>query len=141
VIYRTLFQFSLNFFPTIFDVCRDDVTALQYAARPGITRTSIGSGKLTFRVIEVLMEYFSIGLDRDEAFLPSSSSDATFLTCANVVIGRVEPLIGMFIESRDENRFFGSFPVISKRYITFAKNVYSLAALSTQTRDRLPTLI
>jgi hypothetical protein len=65
MIYRTLLQFSFNLFPTIFDVCGDDVTALQYAARPGITRTSVWSSKLAFRVIEVLMEDFSIGLDRD----------------------------------------------------------------------------
>ena len=67
VIYRTLLQFSLNFLPTIFEICGNDVTTLQYAARPRITGTSIGSSKLAFRVIEVLMEDFSIGLDRNAA--------------------------------------------------------------------------
>jgi hypothetical protein len=61
VIYRPLFQFSFDFFPAVFEICGDDVTALQYATRPGITRTAIGPSKLGFRVIEVLMEDLSIG--------------------------------------------------------------------------------
>lgn len=109
VIYRALFQFSLNLFPTIFDVCGDDMTTLQHAARPRITGISIGSCKLAFRVIDVLVEYFSIGLDRDAALPAISGCDATFLTRANVVIGCVDPLVGMFVESCDEDRFFGSF--------------------------------
>lgn len=62
VVYRTLFQFSLNFLPTVFEICGNDVTALQYAARPGITGASIGPSKLGFWVIEVLMEDFAICL-------------------------------------------------------------------------------
>ena len=60
------------------------MAALQYAACPGITGFSIGSSKLAFRVIEVLMEYFSIGFDRDEALPAISGCDAAFLTSANV---------------------------------------------------------
>jgi hypothetical protein len=109
VIYRTLFQFSFDFLSTIVEICGDDVTALQYATRPGITGTSIGSCKLGFWVIEVLMEDFSIGLDRDAALPAISDCDAAFLTGANVVIGRVEPLFGMFVKSSDEDRFFSTF--------------------------------
>ena len=77
MIYRTLFQFSFHFLPAVFEICGDDVTALQYAARPGITGTSIGSSKLAFWVIKVLMENFSIGLDWDSPVLTISDRNAS----------------------------------------------------------------
>ena len=43
VIYRTLLQFSLQFLSTTFKLCGNDVTTLQYAARPRITGMPIGS--------------------------------------------------------------------------------------------------
>src|SRR5579864_1497013 len=76
VIYRALLHFSLYFLPTIFEVCGDDVTALQDAARPGVTGISIWSSKLAFWVIEVLVENFSIAFDRDAAVPAISDCDA-----------------------------------------------------------------
>ncbi len=64
--------------------------------------------KLAFRVIEVLMEDLSIGLT-GIALLAISGCDAAFLARANSVISCAEPLVGMFVESRDEGRFFSSF--------------------------------
>src|SRR5262249_24012901 len=93
----------------ILEICGDDVTALQQAASPGITGISIRSSKFRFRVIKVLIENFPICLDRDTAVPAISNSDATFLSRATVVICRGEPLIGMLVESRDEDRLFGSF--------------------------------
>ena len=55
------------------------------------------------------MEDFSIGLDRNAIVPAIPNSDVALLTRANVVIGCVEPFIGMFVESRDEDRFFGTF--------------------------------
>ena len=54
------------------------------------------------------MENFSIGFDRETAIPAISDCNAAFFSRANVVIGCVEPLIGMFVESRDEGRLFGS---------------------------------
>jgi hypothetical protein len=108
VIHRTSFQLSLHFLPTILEILGNYVTALQDAARPGVTRTLVRSSKLAFRVIKILMEHIPIALHWDASSLTIADSDATFPTCANVVIDRVEPVIGMFVESCDEDRFFGS---------------------------------
>jgi hypothetical protein len=48
------------------------------------------------------MEDFSICFDWDAPVPAISHTDAALLTCTNVVIGRVEPLIGVFVESRPE---------------------------------------
>jgi len=105
VVYRPLFQFALNFLPAVFEICGDDMSALQNATRLGTARTSIGSSKLGFRVIKVLIENFPICLDRDTAVPAISDSDAAFLARANVVIGRGEPLIGM-LNQGEKSEFF-----------------------------------
>jgi hypothetical protein len=87
MVYRTSFQFSPNFLPAILEICSDDVAALQYATRPRVTGISIRPSKRAFRVIEVLMEDFSISLDLDAAVPAISDRNAAFFTRANVVIG------------------------------------------------------
>ena len=109
MIYRTVLQFSLHFLPTIFEVCSNDVTALQNTTRPGVTGISIRSGKLALWMVEILMQDFSIAFDRDAAIPAISDCNATFFACAHVVIGCVEPFVGMLVESCDEDRFFRSF--------------------------------
>ena len=46
-----------------------------------------------------------MGLYRDVPSRAISDRDAAFVACSNMVISRVEPFIGMFVESCDEDRF------------------------------------
>jgi hypothetical protein len=85
------------------------MTTLQHTARPWITGMPVWSGELALRMVEVLIQDFSIGFDRDQAVFAITDCDAALLTRADVVVDRVKPLFRMFGKAGDEDGFVSSF--------------------------------
>lgn len=98
VIDRPLLQLSFEFLAAIAEAPGHNMTALQHATRPRIAGIAVRTCKLALGMIEVLIQDVSVGLDRNSSILPFADRDAAFLPSADVVVGRIEPFVRVFVE-------------------------------------------